>query len=217
MTQHAFVVVAAEAGTGLNGANRLEFREVGGGSDARGTNLDAVRLNAFLPGLDDGENDLNGDAGNDTLIGDAGVDSLSGGTGLDVLIGGGGDDDLSGNDDDDTLHGGAGNDTLRGGTGNDALTGGGGSDTLTGGAGADRFVFGKGFGQDRVTDFQAGAVGEDVLAFARTVFADAASVLARTDDLGAGGFARIVFDAQNSVTLTGVHKADLIASDFLFF
>jgi Ca2+-binding RTX toxin-like protein len=128
MTQHAFVVVAAEAGTGLNGANRLEFREVGGGSDARGTNLDAVRLNAFVPGADDGENDLNGDSGDDTLIGDAGADSLSGGDGLDVLIGGGGDDDLSGNGDDDTLDGGAGNDTLNGGSGNDTLSGGAGDD-----------------------------------------------------------------------------------------
>jgi hypothetical protein len=42
-------------------------------------------------------------------------------------------------------------------------------------------------------------------------------VLARTDDLGADGYARIVFDARNSVTLTGVQKADLAASDFLFF
>jgi Ca2+-binding RTX toxin-like protein len=156
-------------------------------------------------------------APNLTLVGTDRSDTLTGADGNDLLSGGKGNDILSGGGGNDTLQGGAGNDTLTGGTGNDSLTGGGGSDTLTGGAGADRFVFGKGFGQDRVTDFEAGNLGEDVLAFARTVFADAASVLARTDDLGADGYARIVFDARNSVTLTGVQKADLVASDFLFF
>ena len=124
---------------------------------------------------------------------------------------------LMGTRGDDTLAGVGGNDFLSGGKGNDTLNGGGGNDVLNGGAGADKFVFGAGFGRDTVSDFQAGNAGQDLLAFSRALFADAASVLARTDDLGAGGFARIVFDADNAVTLTGVHKADLNAGDFLFF
>jgi hypothetical protein len=41
-------VEAASIGTGLDGANRLEFREVGNSADGVGTMLDNVRLNATM-------------------------------------------------------------------------------------------------------------------------------------------------------------------------
>lgn len=56
----------------------------------------------------------------------------------------------------DRLDGGSAEDTLLGGAGVDRLTGGPGADTLAGGAGADVFVFARGFGADRVTDFEPG-------------------------------------------------------------
>ncbi|MDB5723056.1 MAG: tandem-95 repeat protein, partial [Alphaproteobacteria bacterium] len=46
MSDWSFNVVAAASGSGSGGANRLEFREIGGGSDARGTILDNVSLAA---------------------------------------------------------------------------------------------------------------------------------------------------------------------------
>ncbi|WP_431283605.1 carbohydrate-binding domain-containing protein [Humitalea sp. 24SJ18S-53] len=122
----------------------------------------------------------------------------------------------TGTNGNDNLVGTAGNDQLSGGRGNDVLTGGAGNDILTGGAGADKFSFGPSFGRDTITDFRAGTNGSDVLSFDRTLFSSAADVLAHTDDLGAGGFARIVFDADNYVTLTGVHKADLHWGDLTF-
>jgi VCBS repeat-containing protein len=94
-----------------------------------------------------GEDSLSGGNGNDAVYGLDGHDSLSGGNGNDSLYGGAGSD---------VLHGDNGNDLLDGGTGNDVLDGGNGNDTLTGGAGADKFVFGKGGGNDIVTDFDTG-------------------------------------------------------------
>jgi serralysin len=65
----------------------------------------------------------------------------------------------------DTLIGGFGSDTLIGGAGNDVLDGGYISDTMTGGAGRDVFHYGTiQDGQDLITDFQLGALG-DVLDF----------------------------------------------------
>ncbi|WP_036992890.1 calcium-binding protein, partial [Metapseudomonas furukawaii] len=70
----------------------------------------------------------------------------------------------NGNGSANTIFGGNGNDTLNGGAGNDVLVGGQGADTLTGGTGVDIFMFGAGFGNDRVMDFDANpAGGQDLL------------------------------------------------------
>ena len=101
-----------------------------------------------------GNDRLLGDGGRDLLLGRAGHDRLDGGGGHDTLRGGAGSDTLKGGTGDDWLEGNAGNDRLLGGAGRDTLTGGAGRDTLDGGAGADVFVFGKGFGRDRVENYQ---------------------------------------------------------------
>ena len=86
MVQHFFLVTAAA------GTNRLEFREVGGSADGRGTMLDAVSLKPVLEGTETTKNTLQGNAGNDVIVGDGGNDELMGGAGDDVMIGGAGDD-----------------------------------------------------------------------------------------------------------------------------
>lgn len=53
--------------------------------------------------------------------------------------------------------------SIRGGADNDSLRGGAGNDTLTGGLGNDTFVFGAGFGNDRITDFDPNPVGGQYL------------------------------------------------------
>jgi Ca2+-binding RTX toxin-like protein len=61
----------------------------------------------------------------------------------------------------DWLDGGAGNDTLYGLVGGDILIGGAGNDVMTGGSGSDDFrYFGRGFGNDVITDFK---IGEDII------------------------------------------------------
>jgi hypothetical protein len=79
------------------------------------------------------------------------------------------------------------------------------ADTLTGGSAADTFVFHADFGQDTITDYSAST---DYLSFDHTIFADVAALLAVTTDSGANTI--IAFDG-NTVTLNGVHKADLQA------
>jgi probable HAF family extracellular repeat protein len=106
------------------------------------------------------------------------------------------------------------NQQLKGGTGNDVLIGNRG-DTLTGGTGADNFVFNPSLGKETIKDFN---VNQDVITFDHTLFtnATASQVLSQTHDTAAG--AVIVVDAQDTVSLTGVHLADLQShlNDFHF-
>jgi Ca2+-binding RTX toxin-like protein len=107
-----------------------------------------------------------------------------------------------------TLYTPAANKSLQGGSGNDVLIGGP-NDTLTGGGGSDTFVFNPSFGKETVKDFN---VGQDVLSFDHTLFANATAsqVLSQTHDSKAG--AVIVVDAHDTVTLTGVTVAQLQAA-----
>jgi Ca2+-binding RTX toxin-like protein len=81
---------------------------------------------------------------------------LTGNSGANVLTGG------SGND---TLNGGAGNDTLDGGSGVDTLDGGLGNDTLKGGVGNDLYLFGRGYGQDTISDYDTTTGNSDKVKF----------------------------------------------------
>ncbi|GBD48808.1 calcium-binding protein [Methylopila sp. Yamaguchi] len=157
---------------------------------------------------------LNGGKGNDTLTGGAGNDTLNGGAGNDRLIGGLDNDRLVGGDGADVLSGGKGNDTIYGQAGNDRLIGDAGNDVLIGGEGRDVFQFAAGFGKDRINDFEAGPGAGDRISFASSIFDSFADVLAATTDSGANAVIRV--DANNTITLLGVHAADLHANDFLF-
>jgi len=143
-----------------------------------------------------------GTAGNDTLNGGKGNDIIDGGDGIDTLAGGNGND---------TLIGGLGNDVLDGGSGDDVLNGGLGNDTLTGGNGNDYFLFGVGFGQDTVTDFQKG----DQIVFDDQVFANFTQVLA-SNPQQVGSNVVITDVSGDTLTLQNVSLGSLQASDFLF-
>jgi Ca2+-binding RTX toxin-like protein len=157
-------------GTG-NGGNNVITGGSGNDTLSGGNGDDILRGGAGSDNLDGGVGDdvLEGEAGNDALVGGAGTDSLSGGAGLDSLNGGAGNDALNGGDDADTLIGDLGQDALTGGSGNDTLDGGDGTDLLNGGSGndvittgtvgTDILVFQPSFGQDTVTDFDAGPTG----------------------------------------------------------
>ncbi|QQP98285.1 calcium-binding protein [Lysobacter enzymogenes] len=119
--------------------------------------------------LTDGDDSIDALAGNDYVNGYAGDDILLGGAGDDFLYGGDGDDRLVGGDDNDVLTGGAGNNVLLGGNGSDALrggddddrlNGGAGDDVLTGYLGSDTYRFDKGFGNDRIADYDDYGAGD---------------------------------------------------------
>lgn len=92
-----------------------------------------------------------------------------------------------------------------GGGGNDLLIAGSGNDTFTGGLGADTFRIGYKTGHDVITDFGKG--GHDVLdvsAFLK------AGLKAMIHDVGAD--VTIGFSSGETITLTGVHASNLIAT-----
>ncbi|MDP3854028.1 calcium-binding protein, partial [Phenylobacterium sp.] len=111
--------------------------------------------------------------------------------------------EITGNVGGNRLSGGAGNDTINGGAGADALLGDAGADVLTGGDGADRFIFGRGSGNDVITDFGASGAREliDYSAYAK------AGVKFTITDLGTDTL--IQFDTGNSIRLTGVDAHEL--------
>jgi Ca2+-binding RTX toxin-like protein len=70
-----------------------------------------------------------------------------------------GNDTLTGYASHDSISGGAGNDTLYGDDGNDTLDGGGGNDYLAGERGDDVYLFGRGSGQDTISNGSDEAAG----------------------------------------------------------
>ena len=91
----------------------------------------------------------------DIKVGTAGGDSLTAGAGDDVVVGKAGNDTLDGGNGNDVIYGGDGNDSLQGGTGTNIMDGGAGNDVLDAGyhtAGTNTFLFGKGDGQDTISN-----------------------------------------------------------------
>jgi serralysin len=128
-----------------------------------------------------------------------------------VFKGSTGKDVFTGYDHDDKLNGGAGVDKLNGGAGADRIDGDTGNDMLTGGAGADTFYFAKGDGTDKITDFEPGKAGKDVVEFGKGLFDSFADLLDHAKDVAAG--VQITYDG-GKVTLLDVDLADLNKGDF---
>lgn len=110
-------------------------------------------LGIFQADMATGTNGLN------FFLGDGHANTFGAGAGDDLLNGGKGDDRLYGDDGHDLLQGDVGNDYLNGGNGNDTLDGGQGKDNLSGGNGADAYLFGRGYGQDRIDNYDTDAMG----------------------------------------------------------
>jgi Ca2+-binding RTX toxin-like protein len=148
---------------------------------------------------------VHGGDGNDAIIANDGNGVFYGDAGNDTIVGGAGNS---------TLTGGAGNDTITGGAGNERIVGGAGNDQLTGGAGSDTFVFKAGDGKDTVSDFQASGASHDVIEVDASKFADFNAAMKAIHD--ADGNAVLDLGDGSTLTLDGVHKAALSASDFHF-
>ncbi|WP_057462811.1 VCBS domain-containing protein, partial [Pseudovibrio sp. POLY-S9] len=196
------VLIGDDAANNLYGLNGEDYLEAGGGADV---------LNAYGSGADY----LDGGSGMDTvryywarsggvsvnlqdqvgLSGDAAGDTY---VSIENIIGSNfGDDHLVGDDGANNLNGYAGN------------------DTLVGGYGSDTFVFsGSMFGNDTITDFEAGAGSDDIIQFDSETFTNFDAVIAAASDEGSSVV--ISLDDDNSVTLNNVSKSELHADDFQF-
>lgn len=165
-----------------------------------------------------GDDRLAGNEGDDVLEGDDGSDVLRGGPGMDRVDGGAGGDRLFGGAEADELMGGDGDDKLSEGAGHGMLEGGRGDDTLTGGLGADAFIVSPDSGFDTVTDFQATGLAQG--AFDHVALRDILPEDVGVEDTGEGALVSWDVDhdgeAEGSILLAGVAKADLRQSDFMF-
>jgi Ca2+-binding RTX toxin-like protein len=134
----------------------------------------------------------------------------------------------------DTLNGGSGNDFLYGDAqnyvptfagsitgGTDILNGGAGNDQLWGGPNDDTFVFNVGSGNDVINDFNKGnsvvgstATEHDVIDVQAYPFNDWGTLQSKISN-DVNGNAVIQLSANDSITLVGVHAADLHETDFI--
>ncbi len=80
--------------------------------------------------------------------------------------------------------------------------------------GADTFIIKSGQGIDKITDFEAGSAGTDVIQLDKAVLKSFATVLSHATETRAGDL--VIKYGAGSITLEGIAKADLHASDFLF-
>lgn len=160
----------------------------------------------------DGHDYLRGFAGNDSINGGDDVDVIGGEDGDDTLAGGAGDDYIVSHDGNDVLRGdgggdlleaGNGNDSLNGGIGDDTLRPGMGDDTMTGGNGADIFVLGRGWGDDRITDFN---INVDILDF------QGSGLDAEDLTITASGNNTVISGDGNTLTLVGVDATSFEAA-----
>jgi Ca2+-binding RTX toxin-like protein len=147
----------------------------------------------------------------ENLILRVGLNSSGTGNGLDNL--------LTGNSGANRLSGLDGNDTLIANEGIDTLTGGAGNDTMTGGIGNDIFVFGSGFGQDIITDFDSNPLGgQDLLNIAGLGITAANFGINVMIGVGAVvGDTLIEFTGRtDTITLVGVDSLTVSLTDFAF-
>lgn len=165
---------------------------------------------------DETDNLLFGDATHSQLQGLGGNDRLVGGSLPNPMWGGDGEDDLYGNQGEDEIRGGAGSDRIYGGkdndrlfgeAGDDWLAGDRGEDELTGGEGSDRFVLARGYGGDRITDFQ---LGEDRLQLLGDLTFDDLEIA--DDPFGRGAIVRDRLTGEVLATLDNIQAAQLVSS-----
>ncbi|MCA6121747.1 hypothetical protein J6500_07525 [Bradyrhizobium sp. WSM 1704] len=151
-----------------------------------------------------------------TMIGDAYTMSGSAHGGNDIVAGGAYADYIVG----DALHyNPAAPGSITG--GRDVLNGAGGNDEMWGGPNNDIFVFDRGSGQDLIHDFNQGntavgstAVEHDLIDVHDYGFADWTALKSLISDDPSGN-AVIHLTGSDTITLQGVHAADLHATDFI--
>jgi hypothetical protein len=193
-----------------------------------------------------GKDFLSGGAGDDWLMPGAGLNIVDGGDGNDTVdysdstVGlevdlsflgdhaagtGGYQGDLIGNVENvvgsnfaDTLTGDDADNDISGGGGDDTLVGLGGDDRLSGDGGSDTFVFASGFGNDRITDFDANPAGGqdflDISAFG--ISADNFMDHVKIADAGPDTLVTIDGDPAQTIRLAGIGSPTMVTQqDFL--
>lgn len=201
-------VISGELSSLVFGADTTMTSLAGG--DVKYTNSRDIAISGF-GGLtttsESGEGMIMGDI-MDGLTGS--LSSLLAGDAI-IFKGSTGSDVFTGYSHNDTIKGGAGNDRLGGAAGKDRIDGDTGNDVLTGGAHADTFYFARKDGTDRITDFEEGAAGRDVIEFQHGLFDNFADILDHAAERSGNV---IISYTGGKLTLTDVSLDDLARGDF---
>lgn len=141
---------------------------------------------------------------------------------------------ITGTNQSDQLFGTSADEVISGRGGIDYINGGAGDDTLTGGAGQDQFGMNPGGGHDVITDYQSGEMlffnfgmftnnpgdpihsGAQGALFVAEQFTTADGHVMTVGET-AGGDATLTWDTGDSLTLQGVHAANLSTSVLQFY
>ncbi len=107
----------------------------------------------------------------------------------------------------DLLQGGEGNDTLNGDAGDDILDGGAGNDRLSGGAGSDTYLFGRGWGQDTVDNYDTSINKTDVIQFADDIAPSDIQVTRSSNNLVLS-----LADSTDKVTISNYFHSDGVSA-----
>jgi Ca2+-binding RTX toxin-like protein len=149
---------------------------------------------------------IDGLGGTDTL---SGIENITISTaGASFIRGSAVNNTITGSNAYDWIHGDAGNDILKAGGGNDVLYGGLGLDDITGGAGSDKFVFNKGDGRDIIRDYEDGLDKLQVLG--------TGAAFSGLSLVSSNGGTEISYNGEAIFFLSGINKAVLGSTDFLF-
>ncbi len=198
-------LVGADGDDQLFGGEGKDYLVGGEGADAMdggaGTGDTAVYRDAASGvGVDLTNGGFAGEATGDTYVD---IEYVDGSAHADTIIG---------DDGQNRLVGQGGNDTINGGGGNDYIIGMQDDDILTGGAGDDVFLYKALFGDDIITDFEAGIGRTDRLWF------DLDGINSMSDLTFIDTIEGVIVEVAGygNILLEGVLSSDLVADDFIF-
>ena len=135
-----------------------------------------------IKGSDEDDN-IQGCDDNESIDGAEGYDTINGNGGDDIIYGGADDDTISGGKGNDSLYGDEGYDKLYGNEGSDVLDGGTGNDFLKGEVGNDTYIFGRGYGQDTIEEWDNTIGNVDTVSFKDGILPSEVSVSRKDNNL----------------------------------
>jgi Ca2+-binding RTX toxin-like protein len=135
------------------------------------------------------------------------------------------DDNISTNGGSDIVYGGEGNDNISSGYGNDILDGGAGNDQLNGWGDNDTYIFGRGYGQDTITDYRITSLsgqlvsgGSDTIQFKEGITADDLIFMQQDNELviGIKEDGKTFEELSDKLTITNWNDSYYSIENFVF-
>ena len=157
-----------------------------------------------IKGTDEDDN-IQGCDDNESIDGAEGYDIINANAGDDVIYGGANDDTISGGKGNDILYGDEGYDKLYGNEGSDILDGGTGNDFLKGEVGNDTYIFGRGYGQDTIEEWDNTIGNADTVIFKDGILPSEISVSRKDNNLEL-----LINGSTDKITIRNYFSTDIV-------